>query len=82
MCFFNTAEQAYLEQIECFPPLKTLLGRQYSFQKLTQFSQGNNMLDAPPSNLGGFPSKDPCVYSIELNRPMWKKMSVPHLCNP
>jgi hypothetical protein len=28
-------------------PLKTLISRKYSFQKPTQFSQGNNVLDAP-----------------------------------
>jgi hypothetical protein len=67
MCFFNSAQLAYLEQIEHFFPLKTLLGRQYSFQKLTQFSQGNNMLDGPPSNIDGFLSRDTYVSSTQMN---------------
>jgi hypothetical protein len=35
-------------------PLKTLMGMQYFFQKLTQLSQGNNEPDAHASNLDGF----------------------------
>jgi hypothetical protein len=41
-----------------FLPLENLIGRHHYFQKLTQFSQGNNVLDAPLSNIGGFPSSD------------------------
>jgi hypothetical protein len=74
MCFFNSAEQAYLEQNVCFSPLKTLIGRQYSFVKVTQFSQGNNVLAGPASNLDGFLSGDTCVSLTELNMPIWKKM--------
>jgi hypothetical protein len=33
----------------CISPLKTLNVKQYPTQKLTQFSQGNNVLDAPCS---------------------------------
>jgi hypothetical protein len=44
----------YLEQNECFYPLKTLISKQYSFQKLTEFSQGNKVLDAPNSNIDAF----------------------------
>jgi hypothetical protein len=54
MCFFNLAEQAYLEQNVCFSTLKTLKGRLYSFQKLTQLSQGDKVVDTPASNLDGF----------------------------
>jgi hypothetical protein len=32
--------------------------RQYSFQKLTQFSQGNNVLDSQSSNINEFLSRD------------------------
>jgi hypothetical protein len=35
----------------------------YSFQKLTQFSQENNMLDAPASDRDGSISKDTGVCS-------------------
>jgi hypothetical protein len=37
-----------------FLHLENLICRKYSFQKLTQFSQGNNVLDSPPSNIHGF----------------------------
>jgi hypothetical protein len=63
MYLFNSAGKAYLEQREPFSTLKTMIYRQYSFQKLTQFSQGNNIVDSPPSNTDGFVSRDTCVSS-------------------
>jgi hypothetical protein len=53
MCFLNLAEGAYLEQNEPFP-LKTMNRRKYSFLKLTQFSQVNNVLHAAASKIDGF----------------------------
>jgi hypothetical protein len=35
------------------PPLKNLRCRKYDVQKLTQFSQGNNVLDYAASNIDG-----------------------------
>jgi hypothetical protein len=46
MCLFNSAEYVNLEQTEHLYTLKTRIHRNYSFEKLTQFAQGNNMLDA------------------------------------
>jgi hypothetical protein len=54
MCFFNLAGWACFEQTEHFSTLKTLICRKYTFQKLTQFLQGNNVLDAPASDTSGF----------------------------
>jgi hypothetical protein len=48
--------------------LKTLIGMQYSFQKRTQFSQGNNLLDVSRSNIDGFLVRDTHVSSTQLNR--------------
>jgi hypothetical protein len=48
-----SAEYAYLCQRELISTLKNLSCRRYSFQKLTQFSQGNNVLDFPASNTDG-----------------------------
>jgi hypothetical protein len=31
------------------------------FQKITQFSQGNNVLESPASNTHSFHSRDTCV---------------------
>jgi hypothetical protein len=76
MWFFNLAEQAYLEQDVHFSPIITLKGRQYSIEKLTQFSQGNEEIDSPPSNLDGFLCTDTCVSSIQLNRPVWSNLSI------
>jgi hypothetical protein len=41
-------------EIEPISTLKHLICRKYSFQKLTQFSQENNVLDATVSNIDGF----------------------------
>jgi hypothetical protein len=75
MCFFNSAEKAYLDPNVRFNPLKILKGRQYSFQKLIQFSQVNKVLNSPASNLDGLPSRDTWVSSTQLNRPIWSKLS-------
>jgi hypothetical protein len=41
-----------------------MICRKYSCQKLSQFSQGNNVLDAPASNLDGFLCRDTCVPQV------------------
>jgi hypothetical protein len=46
--------------------LVTQIGRQYSFEKQTQFSQGNNVLEAPASILHGFLLRDTYVHSSQL----------------
>jgi hypothetical protein len=56
--------------------LKHLSCRKYSFEKLTQFSQGKNVPDVPASNTYGFLLRDTCVSSTPLNRHVWKKMSL------
>jgi hypothetical protein len=65
-----------LEKKVHFSPLKTLEGRQYSFQKLAQFSQGNDVLHAPASNVLSLLSRDTCMSPTQLNKPIWIKMSV------
>jgi hypothetical protein len=45
----------------------------YSFQKLSQFSKGNNVLDAEDYNIGDFLSRETCVSSTYLNRPFGTK---------
>jgi hypothetical protein len=69
MCFFNSAEKANFEQSEGISTLKTLIGSQYSFLKVTQFSQENNVLDVPASNFDCCLSRDTCVtqFSHENN---------------
>jgi hypothetical protein len=59
--------------------MKKLRCRKYSFQTLTQLSQGNNLLDAPASNTDGFLSRDTCDSSTQLKRPIWniESLSLP-----
>jgi hypothetical protein len=76
MYFLNLAEWAYLEQTELISTLKTMICLKYFFQKLTHFSQGNNALDAPASNIDDFPCRDTCVSSNQLNRPICSKQSL------
>jgi hypothetical protein len=59
----NGANTAYIH-------FENLVCRKYSVQKLTQVSQGNNVVDAPVSNTHGFLSRDTWVSSTQLNRPI------------
>jgi hypothetical protein len=70
---------AKLEQKEPISILKHLSCRNSSFQKETQFSQGNNVVHAAASNTDCFLLRDLCVSLTYLHRPIWKKMvlSVP-----
>jgi hypothetical protein len=43
-----------------------MICRRYSFQKLTQFICGNNVLDAAASITNGFLSRYTCVSSIQM----------------
>jgi hypothetical protein len=65
-----------------FSPLKTLNGRRYSIKKLIQSSQGNNVLDVPPSDIDGFLLRHTYVSSTQLNRLTWNKMCDSSLLNP
>jgi hypothetical protein len=77
--FFYLTGEAYLEQNESVSTLKTQMCRKYSSQKLTQFSQRINVLDAPDSNIHGFLWRDAGVSSTQLTRPISKTES---LCPP
>jgi hypothetical protein len=54
----------------------------YFFQKLTEFTLGNNVLDAPASNRDGFVWRDTCVPSNKQNRPIWRNRAYLHLDTP
>jgi hypothetical protein len=64
MIFIKSAEMAYFEQTEPISTLKHLSCKKFSLQKLTQYLQRNNVLDAPASNTDGFLLKDTCVSSL------------------
>jgi hypothetical protein len=76
MCFFLYAEAAYLEQNVPFSTVIILIYRKYSFQKLTETSQGNNVLDVPASMTDVFLWRATCVSSTQLNRTIWNKQSL------
>jgi hypothetical protein len=52
--FLQLPEQAYVEQTEPISTLCSISSTKISFQNLTLFSQGNNVLDAPAYNTNGF----------------------------
>jgi hypothetical protein len=56
--------------------LKHLLCRKYSIQKVTQFSQRNNVLGAVASGINGFLWRDSCVSSTHENRPIKEHQSL------
>jgi hypothetical protein len=45
---------AYYEKHDLFSHLKIEIGKHYSFPKLTQLAQGNNVLEAATSNTAVF----------------------------
>jgi hypothetical protein len=78
-CFVNSAELSNLEQTEPISTLIHLSSRKYSFQELTQFSPGNNMLHAPASNIDCLHYRDTCVSSTLLSRNLWEKITLSQL---
>jgi hypothetical protein len=60
-----------LDQTEPSSTLKDLSGKKYSFQKLTQFLLGNNVLYASASNTDVILLRNTFVPSIDLNNPIW-----------
>jgi hypothetical protein len=73
MGFFNSAEYTLREQTELFFTLNQLCCRKYFCQKLMQFSQENNVLDAAASNKDSFLWRDICVSSTQMKRHIWSK---------
>jgi hypothetical protein len=67
-----------MKQNEHFPTLKTLISRKYSFQKLTEFSQGKDMLNAATSNLDFFLFLEVHVF-LQLNWTGLFGENIPHL---
>jgi hypothetical protein len=61
--------------------LKNRRGWKFFFEKLSQFSQGNHVLVATASKRHVCLSRDTCVSSTELIRPIWNKMSLFHVKN-
>jgi hypothetical protein len=56
--------------------LEIMIWRKYSFETLTQLSQGNNTICAAASNIDGFLWRSTGIFSTELNRPIWSKQSL------
>jgi hypothetical protein len=81
MGFINSAEEAHLQHNKPKPTLKILNCRKYFFQKLTLFSQGNNVIDDAASHVDDFLSRDTCVSSILLDRPIRSKQTYLHIGN-
>jgi hypothetical protein len=69
MWSLKLAEKAFLEQTQPISTLKQLICREYSFQNLNEFSEGNNMQDAAASDIRDFLWRDTCVSSTLLNWP-------------
>jgi hypothetical protein len=64
MHFLNLAELANLDQNEPFSKLKTMISRKYSYQKLTQLAEENNVLDSAVSTICGFLWRDTFVSQL------------------
>jgi hypothetical protein len=53
-----------------------MICRKCSFQKLTQLSEGNNVVDAEASIRDTFLSGYTCASSTQQNRPIWSKQPI------
>jgi hypothetical protein len=72
------AERAYIHlETPKKPKVQEIL-----LQTLTQFSQGNNVLNATLSNIDGFLWTDACVSSTQLNKPNGANRPYIHLETP
>jgi hypothetical protein len=56
-----SAEKTHLEQRNTICALKTFSYTEYSLLKVTVFSLGNNVVDAPTPDTNGFLLRDACV---------------------
>jgi hypothetical protein len=63
MTFLTIAESAHLEHQEPYSNVKTVICSKYSFLKLTQFSQVNNVLEALDSATDACPRRNIYVSS-------------------
>jgi hypothetical protein len=73
--FLQPGDQIYLEQREPKSTLKKQSCQTYLFQKVTQFSQGCNVLDTPASKPDAVLVRDTCISSTQLERSIWNKGS-------
>jgi hypothetical protein len=62
MCFFNIAERPILRK-RAYLHLEIPKLQKVFLSKLTQFSKGKNMVDAPASNTDGFFERFMCFFS-------------------
>jgi hypothetical protein len=77
--FLQLGSVGYLEINEPFSTLKILICRKYSFQKLSKFSEVNNVIDSAAFYTHGFLLRDMRDSSTQVYRPTWNKerLSVP-----
>jgi hypothetical protein len=54
--------------------LETPKVQEVFLSKLSQFSKENNVLHTLASNRDGFLSRDTCVSSTQVDRPLWSNM--------
>jgi hypothetical protein len=78
-CVSSTQLNRSIWNKETISTLKHRNSTMYSFQKLSLFSQGNNVLDAAASNINGYLWRDPCVSSSQPNGPIYSKQRLPPL---
>jgi hypothetical protein len=70
------------EQNKSFPILTNMIGRKYSFQKLTQFLQEDNVLDTAASYVDYFLCQRTCVFLPQLKTPIFSIKAYLHLETP
>jgi hypothetical protein len=61
---------------QIYSHLKTLKDREYSFDKLTQLSKGDNGENPPVFNIDGILPGDICVSPIQLNKVILHELNI------
>jgi hypothetical protein len=77
MCFLNSAQKGLFAANGTFLHHENSDFQDVFLSKLTQFSQGINVLDAPISNTDGFLWRNMCVSQTSLSGPIWRNQSLP-----
>jgi hypothetical protein len=75
-CVSSTQLSSPIRKKRAFSTFNILICRKYSFQKGTQLSHGNNVLDVAASNIHGVIWRGTWVSWTQLNSPTWNKHSL------
>jgi hypothetical protein len=75
MCFFKSVEWDIWKKERKSAPYKPKLPEVFCLKSKSTLT-GKNVLNAPDCDTNGFISRDTCVSSTQVKRPIWNKESL------